>query len=183
VAFDVGSSNWPLRASFVLFVRNVVEVARSHRESALSAPARSGDPIRLRVPLDVSTVVAEHPGGARHPIAVHSGLAVLPPPNRVGFVHVSWAGSRPGSVLVPTSLSSDAESRIGARPLPQAVARLDSSAARSRLVGLEWVFALLALALVALDVAWLTRRPRAKSLVDAARLRAPERQPSPVSAP
>ncbi|HEX6763885.1 MAG TPA: VWA domain-containing protein, partial [Polyangiaceae bacterium] len=48
VGFDVGESNWPLRASFVLFVRNLIELARSHRAGVAQGPARTGEPLALR---------------------------------------------------------------------------------------------------------------------------------------
>ena len=63
VGFDVGDSNWPLRASFVLFMRNVVELARSHRARGAEAPGRTGDAYSLRVPIDVSEVDLESPSG------------------------------------------------------------------------------------------------------------------------
>lgn len=177
VGFDVGESNWPLRASFVLFVRNVVELARAHRDNTLSAPVRTGEPIRLRVPLDVETVTAEYPSGRREPIPARAGLAVVPGPLQVGFVHVSWGGSRPGSTLVPASLSSDAESRLTPRPLPPSVAEATRSSRTSGLAGFEWLLAALALVLLALDIAWVTRRPR-RRLEASGPL--PDRRPRPL---
>lgn len=160
VGFDVGESNWPLRASFVLFIRNVVELARADRANTLSAPLRTGDPVRLRVPLDVASVRVEYPNGRQQPAPARSGLVVLAAPTTVGFLHVSWAGSRPGSVLVPTSLSSESESRIEPQPLTSSAGKSAQPLASSRLSDLEWIFALAALVLLALDVSWVTRQPR-----------------------
>ena len=53
VGFDPGASDWPLKASFVLFVRNVVELARLHRAQGAAGPARTGDPARVAVPAGV----------------------------------------------------------------------------------------------------------------------------------
>src|SRR5262249_54258214 len=50
VSFDVGDSNWPLKASFVLSVRNIVELARTHRARGITGPARTGEPMTVRVP-------------------------------------------------------------------------------------------------------------------------------------
>src|SRR5690606_36458363 len=52
VGFDVAASNWPLTASFVLFVRNVAELARAERARLVPHAARAGEPVPLRVPLD-----------------------------------------------------------------------------------------------------------------------------------
>jgi hypothetical protein len=53
VGFDVGVSNWPLTASFVLFIRNLTEVARAGRASGPALSVKSGEPVSLRVPLGV----------------------------------------------------------------------------------------------------------------------------------
>lgn len=159
VGFDVGASNWPLRASFVLFVRNVIELARSERENSRFAPARTGEPIRLRVPLDVDSVSVENDSGQVERIPARSGLAVIPAPTQVGFLQVSWAGNKPKSELVPTSLSSEAESRLDPRPIPQGTAQSPSGAPH-QVASFDWAFALVALLLVALDVFWTTRTPR-----------------------
>lgn len=181
VGFDVGASTWPLKASFVLFLRNVVELARAHRESSLSAPARTGDPLRLRVPLDVATVTVEDPSGRREPLAARSGLVVIPAPRNVGFLHVSWAGSRPGSILVPANLSSEVESRIAPRALPSSLGKATEGARGGSALGLEGWLALLALGLVALDLALFTHRPRRAGPLDRTPPRVAERRPLPGS--
>src|SRR6185503_11889148 len=55
LSFDVGESNWPLKASFVLFVRNVVELARSHRSDASLGPGHTGEALRAALPTDVAS--------------------------------------------------------------------------------------------------------------------------------
>ena len=47
VGFDVGDSDWPLRASFVLFFRNILEQARVHRTEAGEGATRAGEPLRV----------------------------------------------------------------------------------------------------------------------------------------
>lgn len=179
VGFDVGASNWPLRASFVLFVRNLVEQARAHRQGALAAPTRTGEPIRLRVPIELTAVTVEHPSGRREQVVARSGLVVVPAPTQVGFLHVSWAGSRPGSTLLPTSLSSEAESRLSPRALPPAMSQLTAATARGSVLGLDWILAFIALGLIALDIGWLTRRPRTEVPSEASLPPRPVREPPP----
>ena len=49
LGFDPGDSDWPFKASFVLFVRNLVETARLHRAQGAAGPLRTGDPLRIGV--------------------------------------------------------------------------------------------------------------------------------------
>ena len=166
LAFDVGDSNWPLRASFVLFVRNLVELARTHRARGITGPARTGSPLRVLVPPDVSEVAVEDPTGNSSRLAARDGLSIVPDVRRAGFYHLSWQGGHPGSVLVPANLASKAESDIRPRQLDRTSASADVSTARalSSLTNYGWIGALLALLLVAADVWWLTRRPRRRGL-------------------
>jgi hypothetical protein len=165
LGFDVGESNWPLRASFVLFVRNVVELARLHRVGGPSAPARTGEPMTLRVPLDVEAVELEQASGRRETIRARDGMAVLPAATRVGFSYVTWKGSRPGSALIPTSLVSEAESRISARPLGLAAEKsVRGSVAPDSATSLDWWFGAAAMLLIAADVYWITRRAAQRGL-------------------
>ena len=52
LGFDVGDSDWPLKASYVLFMRNVLEQARAHRAHGMTGPARAGEPLRVSHPWD-----------------------------------------------------------------------------------------------------------------------------------
>ena len=161
VGFDVGESTWPLKASFVLFMRNVVELARAHRAVSAASTARPGEPISLRVPLDVEEVAIEGPGDERGSVPARSGLAVITAPGRSGFLHVSWKGSRPGSTLVPVSLTSEAESRVAPRPLPFGTSgKAGPTAVLDSVRNVDWLLALVALGLIALDVGWATRTRR-----------------------
>jgi hypothetical protein len=160
IGFDVGDSNWPLRASFVLFMRNVVELARSHRLGGPTASARTGEPISVRVPQDVDAVEAEYPDGHRERLRARDGVAVLPAPNRIGSVQVSWQGARPGSTLIPANLASEAESRNVASELKLAGSSAAPHSAPQGQTSFDWLFGALALLLIAADVAYFTRRPR-----------------------
>ncbi|HET7539695.1 MAG TPA: VWA domain-containing protein [Polyangiaceae bacterium] len=168
VGFDVGESNWPLKASFVLFMRNVVELARSHRARGAEAPGRAGEPYSLRVPLDVPEVELEAPGGGRQKLSARDGLCVVPNLARAGFYFASYAGKSPGSALFAANLTSERESDLRprdllvqrGRPLPARTAADLASA----VTDWSWLLAALALLLIALDVWWVTRKPRLPAL-------------------
>ena len=168
VGFDVGESNWPLKASFVLFMRNVVELARSHRARGAEAPARAGEPYSLRVPLDVSEVDLESPGGSRQKLSARDGLCVVPNLVKAGFYFASFTGKSPGSALFAANLTSERESDLRPRELPAAPGRplpaRSAAELESAVTDWSWLLAALALLLIALDVWWVTRRPRMPSV-------------------
>lgn len=178
VAFDVGESNWPLKASFVLFMRNIVELARTHRARGITGPARTGQPLRIRVPPDVSQVKVTHPDQKESEVLARLGLAVVPEARRAGFYFASWEGTRPGSVLVAANLVSAAESDIRERTIEQGNAKVSVSAASDvadAFTDWAWLLALLALAFVVADAIWLTRKPWARAPAVAEPPKRPER--------
>jgi hypothetical protein len=168
VGFDVGDSNWPLKASFVLFMRNVVELSRSHRTRSAAAPARVGETYSLRVPIDVSEVELESPGESRQKLTARDGLCVVPNLPKAGFYFANYGGKNPGSLLFAANLSSERESDLRPRelsaakgqPLPARTAKELASA----VVDWSWLLAGLSLLLIALDVWWVTKKPRLPSL-------------------
>jgi hypothetical protein len=168
VGFDVGESNWPLRASFVLFIRNLVELARQHRAGVAQGPARTGDPLALRVPLDVSEIEIHAADGTRSSVPARGGIAATPGPDRAGLYFASWKGQRPGSTLVPVNLTSAAESDLRERELELPKGRAVRSTAASDLsdavTDWSWLFAGLALLFFVLDLHWITRSPRRVAL-------------------
>lgn len=162
VGFDVGQSDWPLQASFVLFVRNVAELARAHRVGGNALSARTGEPVAIHVPLDVENVELEYPGGRREQLRAHEGVAVAPAADRVGFLLANWRGARPGSTLVPVNLTSEAESEITpAVPRRIAPSARVTAATTAEYSHYDWLLAAAALALITANVTWLTRRARA----------------------
>jgi hypothetical protein len=178
VSFDVGDSNWPLRASFVLFVRNVVELARAHRARGITGPARTGEPLSIRVPPEVGDITVEDPAKKETRVPARGGLAVVPEASRAGFYFVSWKGPHPGSLLVPANLTSETESNVVPRELATGGAPVKVSGAATVAeahTSWTWVLAALALVFLALDVWWLTRRPRVAAPVSPVP-RLPERQ-------
>ncbi|HEY3665446.1 MAG TPA: VWA domain-containing protein, partial [Polyangiaceae bacterium] len=121
VGFDVGDSNWPLKASFVLFMRNVVELARGHRLRGAEAPARTGEAYSLRVPVDVNEVELEAPDQSRQKLSARDGLCVVPNLPRAGFYYARYAGKQKGSALFSANLTSERESDLRAHELPKAL--------------------------------------------------------------
>ena len=173
VGFDVGDSNWPLKASFVLFMRNVVELARSHRVRGAEAPARTGEAYSLRVPLDVGEVDLEGPGGDRRKLSAQGGLCVVPSLAKAGFYFASYAGRTPGSALFAANLTSERESDLRPRELPtrlgQPLAARTARELASAVTDWSWLLAALALLLIAIDVWWVTRKPRGSAALDVPR--------------
>jgi hypothetical protein len=181
LGFDVGESDWPLKASFVLFVRNLLEQARAHRAHGITGPARAGEPMRVTLPATATRVEAVGPGGEKIEVGQRGGLAVIPDIAHVGFYQISWQGPQAGSALVPANLVSAAESDLTPRPLAVDTAKVTVSAAAQPDAHNEWtwVLALGALMLIVFDVWYLTRDPRASSPVAAPavlRPRMPERK-------
>lgn len=166
IGFDVGESNWPLKASFVLFVRNLAELARAHRAGAAMGPSRTGEPLPLRVPFGVTEIELEGPDEKRTTLPAHEGLAVIPGPSRAGFYFASWKGARPGSTFVAVNLTSATESDLSDRELSVPGKRpvRTASDVADAVTDWSWVLAALALVLLAADVTWLTRTPRTPSL-------------------
>jgi hypothetical protein len=183
VGFDVGESNWPLRASFVLFVRNLAEIARAHRASHVVGPARTGPPLRVRVPAALQQVTLTDPAGRETQLDARSGLAIVPHPNEPGFYLVSYSGEHAGSSLSVVNLTSAVESDLRG-PAPGNVTSNANAAVSSRGGIVEsaedWGFlaAAVALAALALQVWWLTRSP---AQVQSARIQPlrPERRGAP----
>jgi hypothetical protein len=165
VGFDVGESNWPLRASFVLFVRNIAEIARNHRQSRVLGPSRTGAPLRLRVPAAITKATLTDPAGKESELEARSGIALIPSPNQPGFYLVSHQEPRPGSALAVVNLTSEQESNLRpAAPAESGVAAAPPSAAARANVSeapgdVGFIAAAVALAAIVLQVLWLTRTP------------------------
>lgn len=163
LGFDVGESDWPLKASFVLFVRNLLEQARAHRAHGITGPARTGEPLRVSVPATARDLQATGPAGERLEVAQRAGVAVIAETPRAGFYRLAWQGPQAGSVVVPANLTSVAESDLTPRPL---VAEGGGEVAVSSAAGQPdahvewtWLLALAALGFVLFDVWYFTRVP------------------------
>ncbi len=180
LGFDPGDTNWPLKASFVLFVRNVVEAARSQRTRGVQGAARTGEALRVRVPSDVTTVALESPGSKdRTHVVARDGLAIVPDVQRAGFYFATWEQPRPGHALVAANLTSEAESDLSHRELPQVAtvgATTNADDVADAFTDWTWILALLALGLIVADAWWLTRRRRDARLPGAGTPKLPDRR-------
>ena len=175
VGFDVADSNWPLKASFVLFIRNVVELARLHRSQGVAGPARTGEPLRVAVPTGTEAITIEGPGlpTGGQTIGARLGFAIVPPLERAGLYALRWTVPHVGGALVSANLTSEKESDVRARPV-LVDANAGGGAATvhaSKVVDAhnEWGswLALLAALVILFDVWWLTRKPRAPIIASA----------------
>lgn len=179
VSFDVGESDWPLKASFVLFVRNVLEQARAHRSHGVAAAARAGEPIRLTIPPQVSRVEVTGPDEYKQELPAKAGLAVLSETARAGIYHASWQGASASSVAFAVNLTAERESDLTDKPLD-----LSRSAGATLTSGDQltdshqewtWILAAIALAFVLADIWYLTRKPPTRRLTEPLRPKLPER--------
>jgi hypothetical protein len=171
LGFDVGESDWPLKASYVLFVRNLLEQARAHRAHGVTGPARTGEPLRASLPAHVQKAEVVGPSGKKLESSLRGSLLVVPELDRAGLYHVAWEGPRGasdgGSIVVPANLASEAESDVRPRPLETDQGTVDVAKAPAQPDAHRewtWVLALVALGFVLFDVAWLTREPRAPAM-------------------
>ncbi|MDC0741397.1 vWA domain-containing protein [Polyangium mundeleinium] len=181
LGFDVGDSDWPLKASFVLFMRNLLEQGRIHRAHGITGPARAGEPLRVRLPASAKDVEVKGPTGDRLDVSLRSGLAVVPEISKVGLYQLSWQGPEGGAIVAPANLTSAAESDLGSVMAPAGSGKDEIKVTAA---GVEpdahnewsWVLALVALGFVVFDIWYLTRKPR---LAPAAAPAAPKRPPAP----
>jgi hypothetical protein len=171
VGFDVGESNWPLKASFVVFIRNLLERARARRAHEFGGGAIAGEPIRVSVPPHVREIEVTTPAGERSMVRARGGLAVLPNTERAGHYFLTWkspvSAKRPAaSVLIAVNLASAAESdstrQLDPSSLPKSSQHVE--APQSAFRAHAWWLALLALGLVVLDVWYFTRKARRPAL-------------------
>ena len=166
IGFDVGDSNWPYKASFVLFVRNLVELARTHRAHGVGGAGTAGEPVRLAVPHTVEEVEVVGPDEKKQTVKARQGLAVVPGTSHAGIYHASWGKPSPGSVAFAVNLASEKESDVRDKPLTVSEGSTKvTSAERMSNAHTEWswVLALLALGLVVTDVWYVTRKPRLRA--------------------
>ena len=181
IGFDVGDSDWPLKASYVLFMRNLIELARAHRASGITGPARAGEPMRLSLPGTAIKVDATGPSGEKIEVSQRGSLAIVPDIPHAGFYTVSWQGPQAGSMVVPANLTSVAESDLNAKPIQadgEKITVTASAAQPDAHSEWTWLLALGGLALIVFDVWYFTRDNRAKGVVVAnpQRPRMPERK-------
>src|SRR5262249_42645741 len=63
IGFDTLQSTWPLRISFPIFVANAIEWLNPQTEKAANLSVKAGDPFRVSLPDNVSSVEIALPDG------------------------------------------------------------------------------------------------------------------------
>jgi hypothetical protein len=143
----------------------VVELSRLHRSQGAAGPARTGEALRIALPSSTPTVKIEGPGIPEHEVQAKGGFAVLPPIDRAGLYKIRWTAPNIGGALVAANLTSERESDVRPRPIPVEGGGSAKAMPAASLVDAhnEWGtwLALFAAALIAFDVWWITRKPRA----------------------
>ncbi len=162
LGFEPGTTDWPKRASFVIFVRNLLEQVRERREHGARGSAAAGQPFLLSVPADVRELQLEGTDGREQLVQAREGRVLVPPQARAGFVFASWQGASPGSQLVAVNRNAPAESDLSAAataPVLRSSTKqngVQPPATPRRSLG-PWL-ALLAFVCAAAELLWLTRR-------------------------
>jgi von Willebrand factor type A domain len=143
VGFDLETSDWPRKASFVVFARNLVELGRSSHLAQRPTGFTTNAAIALSIPGSAPGVSVILPDGTRARVPVLLGSANLGTVTQTGFSYVSWEGTLPGSALLATNLESYRESSAVRQSLP---ARLsgDTEPGARPLLELAWFCALAA---------------------------------------
>ncbi|MBI5514445.1 MAG: VWA domain-containing protein [Deltaproteobacteria bacterium] len=158
LGFTPGESDWPLHASFVVFVRNTVELARAQRARRLAGSSRTAEPLRVEVPGSVTALTARTPEGSVT-LPVVDGAALLGETRRAGLYALRWPG---GESLRPVNFLSEREGDLrGATWVPPQGARSSSprGAPPPRELPGPWLALLAALAALG-DLLWLSRTKR-----------------------
>lgn len=167
LGFDVGDTDWPLRASFVIFVRNVVELARAHRSRGGFLPLTTGGTLRVPVPKGSTEGVVTLEGDPTftRKVSARGGFISISPIARAGIYRVSFAGETTKTVTAFANLTNVGESDPFRKDMtidgtPRGVAET------SPVVHREWTsfFAILGTLLVLADVLVLTRKRRPSTL-------------------
>ncbi len=163
VGFDLGESDWPLKASWVLFARNVAEQARLHRTISTANAVIPGEPLRISVPAGTTSIDVKGPDGQPLDASLRSGLAIVPKSGKVGVYRVGYAGSSAGELALPVNLASEAESdtsKLTVIPETAGVTTRRSEEAPRQFINLAWILAALGLAVLLIEVWFFTRTGR-----------------------
>lgn len=160
IGFAAEESDWPLRASFVLFFHNAAEAVRGEVASEL-ASARTGEPLRVRVPPETSEVTLVGPRGVRRTAVTAGGVATFGDVREPGAYRAEWAAPRAGHADLAVNLASAAESNLRAVGETTEAPASGSAVTATPRAREAWPYlALLALAALAADALWLTRTRR-----------------------
>jgi hypothetical protein len=149
VGFDLAESNWPLRLSFPIFVRNCVLAALADEALGPRGTIRAGTPVVLRAPSQAAVVRVTTPSGRAVEVRAEDGRALFAETDEAGLYRVT-SGDLASAFAV--AVLDEEETRIA----PRSSLRLGSDAVAAQPAageGLrEMVVPFVALALLALLV-------------------------------
>ena len=112
IRFGLLESDWPLRASFPIFISNLVRWARDVDVLSSERVVRPGQPLPVRVPPDVREGTLVLPDGEERPLEPGDGRRiVISDTERPGIYRVRWKG-RSRDALYAVNLLDPAESDI-----------------------------------------------------------------------
>lgn len=156
IGFSPSASDFASKRSFVIFLRNLTELAERHRTRAGRSDLRAGEAAILAVPEDVHDLTLDS-----FPLQAQGGNVVVPPRPRAGLGVLRWTAPRPGALLVPVQLGSvlEGDLRTASAPSnsePHAVA---PGPGRWATRHLQTLLALCILALLTLELVVFGRRP------------------------
>jgi uncharacterized membrane protein len=158
VGFDWQQTDWPLRASFVMFIRNLTELARVDRARMFAGSARTGEMLRIATPAQGTKFSLRGPSGELPARAAGATLLAAAPP-LPGFYDL--AGDGHDVLTVAVNIDDPGESDLRALPgasEPTAGARATVPKAAEVFSVLAPYLAALALAATLAESWWLSRR-------------------------
>lgn len=94
IGFDLMDSDWPLRASFPIFIANVLSEVRRTRGGAFRGAVATGSKVRLPLPADAAEVTVTTPSGRKHVLPVEVGGVTFTETTEVGFYQVRVGDSK-----------------------------------------------------------------------------------------
>ncbi|NUP07228.1 MAG: VWA domain-containing protein [Polyangiaceae bacterium] len=172
VGFDPAASNWPLKASFVLFTRNVTELARSGRARSTSPVVHTGEPATVALPAGARDIAVTDAAGRPLEVAVREGSISVPGLSAAGVVRIAFTSDRRREKFVVANLTSGAESdlrTLADAPDVAGVTQREGAEPATRYRDYAWVLALVVLGVVLLEVMHHTRLVRPARTQDKAR--------------
>ena len=166
VGFDLAHSDFADKRSFVVFLRNLTELAARHRARAGRSDLRAGEAASLPVP-DRVTEATLHSAGIARPLRAHGGEVTIAPLPRAALATLVWKDPEPGVLLVPVAMGDHQESDLrttsGHGELTTELRALHGS--RWDRGAMLRALCVLALALLTFDVIAYGRRPNVRALL------------------
>ena len=149
VGFSAAASDFASKRSFVIFLRNVTELAERHRTRAGRTELRAGEASSLAVPEDVQALTLD---GA--PLQARGGDVVISARPRAGLAILRWTDPRPAALLVPVQPGDVTESDLRAAQLatPPEARAASTPAARWATTHLHLLLAVCMLLLLTLEL-------------------------------